>query len=620
MYNPTEYHDTDEDYSPHDLLPQPEPKTIDPPLGFFYHNVAKHLIKDTVRIMSNGLGIDLNKVEELEIVLDTKLAEVRESLAANPIIQEFQELQYKRLVADHIAEKQSKMKTSDDFLKPFKHSNMTHRSYFMSLFAAKQGITQPAEEITPGIPKWPANTVKKLATSHPLLKKLLDGSISSKHSIVIEATKLLAEHKRDLYNDKYHKAIADPQLVLPEFNPASSLQKQGLFTYLGIESETTSKKTGLPKWDREQVERVHKETDDKQVLALTQAFIDHSFAAIVRNNFIQAFYKYTVDNRLYGSYKLLGAKSARYTSSNPNMLNMPSTTSIFAKPIKKCFTAKPGYIVAAIDFAALEDRVIASITEDKNKVATFTEGVDGHSLGACAYFPEEVSKEMTLTGNTIADAKHFKELVDQGNTVLKDLRQLGKKVTFGLSYGAYPPKVAASIKCDLLKAEQIFDNYHNKLYPGITGYRENYVADVTSQTGRIHLGLGFYMKTDNPAGDIRTLHNGTAQFWSILTALAINKIHQLIDGASLQDDIIATSTIYDSIYFEVRKNTSTIKWLNDHIIPIMAQDFMDSQLVHNEAELEIGLNWADLHALKPEADEDYIQQLLNTIEKEAHEH
>ena len=88
------YPSTADNYSPWSLLPSPEPRTVSPPIDYFYHHVAKHLISDTVRIMSNGIHIDLDKVSELEETLDNQLLKVKAELAGNPYIQRYLEERY----------------------------------------------------------------------------------------------------------------------------------------------------------------------------------------------------------------------------------------------------------------------------------------------------------------------------------------------------------------------------------------------------------------------------------------------------------------------------------------------------------------------------------------------
>ena len=81
-------------YSPHDQLPAPEPKHTEYDLGHFYQHTARYLIKDAVRIMDNGLNIDLDKVIELEKTLSEQLEEVKIELANNPLIKEYLEIRY----------------------------------------------------------------------------------------------------------------------------------------------------------------------------------------------------------------------------------------------------------------------------------------------------------------------------------------------------------------------------------------------------------------------------------------------------------------------------------------------------------------------------------------------
>lgn len=76
-----------------------------------------------------------------------------------------------------------------------------------------------------------------------------------------------------------------------------------------------------------------------------------------------------------------------------------------------------------------EDRVIANLSEDKNKCAIFTEGLDGHSLSACSFFKEEVEAIIGVNDGSNEYIKKFYRLVEEGNKELKGIRQKGKPVT-----------------------------------------------------------------------------------------------------------------------------------------------------------------------------------------------
>jgi len=308
---------TSSTYSPWSMLPAPEPRTVSPPLDYFYDHVAKHLIKDTVRIMSNGLPIDLDRVQQLESSIQVTLDEATARITSNPYVATYQAQRHARLIAAYKKDRLSKCKDPASYLVPFKPSDPMHRSYFMHIFSQRFGVHPPNELLPTGIPKWPALLVKKLIPSYPLLAKLADGSISSTHSICLEATQLLAQHKADLYNRKYLDQVDTPTIELPPFNPGSATQLRELFNLMGLESSAVSKKTGLPSWPRDEVERISKEYVEPDIVDLANALIDLSYGDIIATTFIPAFYKYTIDGRLYGNLKLFGAKSFRLTSNEP---------------------------------------------------------------------------------------------------------------------------------------------------------------------------------------------------------------------------------------------------------------------------------------------------------------
>lgn len=423
-------YDTNSKYTPWEQLPIKEPRYDPPDRYAFYECTAKHLIKDTVRIMSNGVPIDLKRVRELEHTLDKVLDEVDKELQSNTLMKEFQEHAHKHKVDAYIEEQKAKTKSAKDFVVVFKYNKMEHRSYFMYLYGKANDISQPLELLPSGVPKWTARMVKKLAKSRPILQAFVEGKLTaSNNKFVREAVNEIAKDKARIHNKRYEDRITEPEIEFTAFNPGSSKQKAALFDYLKIKSDKISKTTGEPSFDRKQLERILSETLNEDLKVLLRKLIDFSYGAIIKNNFVKNFYRYTIDGRLYGQYVLFGAKSFRYTSKAPNMLNQPSSGSVYAGPVKRCFIAPEGYVIYAIDFGALEDRIIASLSKDTNKCNIFLSNLDGHCLNAYGYFKEEVAEHMELTGNTDTDVKNFYELYENGNKKLKEIRSKGKPAT-----------------------------------------------------------------------------------------------------------------------------------------------------------------------------------------------
>lgn len=131
--------------------------------------------------------------------------------------------------------------------------------------------------------------------------------------------------------------------------------------------------------------------------------------------------------------------------------------------------------------------------------------------------------------------------------------------------------------------------------------------------GYIHLGLGCRLYTSDAENHIRTINNATVQFWSILTLIAVNELNYRIEQAGYQDRMDVISTIYDSVYVDVDNDPKIIKWLNDNLVECMCVQWLKEEVVRNEAEGEIGLNFANLHRVVNNASVENITKVLETV-------
>ena len=145
-----------------------------------------------------------------------------------------------------------------------------------------------------------------------------------------------------------------------EFNPNSGPQLQALLynvLALPVLSKTDS---GLPSTDKDTLKALVHHTAIPEVKDLLLAFVDYKDVNKITTSFIPAMEAATEGpdgwHYLFGNFNLGGTLSGRLSSSKPNLQNLPAN-SRYAKLIKSCFQAPPGWIFAGLDFDSLEDRI-----------------------------------------------------------------------------------------------------------------------------------------------------------------------------------------------------------------------------------------------------------------------
>lgn len=173
-----------------------------------------------------------------------------------------------------------------------------------------------------------------------------------------------------------------------KFNPNSGQQLQTLFHDVMDLPILALTKTKQPATGAKTLQALLAHTPDHQKPIL-QAIIDYSSVAKILESFIPAFER-ALDkghsvHYLHGSFVIGGTVSGRLSSKRPNLQNIPSGSK-WAGLIKECFQAPDGWVMCGADFSSLEDRIGALLTKDPNMLKVYTDGYDGHSLKAYAYF------------------------------------------------------------------------------------------------------------------------------------------------------------------------------------------------------------------------------------------
>ncbi|ARE83645.1 DNA polymerase I [Roseovarius mucosus] len=150
--------------------------------------------------------------------------------------------------------------------------------------------------------------------------------------------------------------------------------------------------------------------------------------------------------RVHTSYLQTGASTGRFSSSDPNLQNIP-VRSEEGRRIREAFVAAPGNRLVSLDYSQIELRILAHVAGIETLKQAFRDGHDIHAMTASEMFNVPLA-EMT-----------------------PEIRRQAKAINFGVIYGISGFGLARNLRIPRGEAQGFIDRYFER-FPGIKDYMD----------------------------------------------------------------------------------------------------------------------------------------------------
>ncbi|MBN6714639.1 DNA polymerase I [Pseudomonas capsici] len=275
--------------------------------------------------------------------------------------------------------------------------------------------------------------------------------------------------------------------------------------------------------------------------------------------------------RVHTSYNQAGAATGRFSSSEPNLQNIPVRTAE-GRRIRQAFIAQPGYKLLAADYSQIELRIMAHLASDEGLLDAFRNGLDVHRATAAEVFGVELDQ------------------------VTSDQRRSAKAINFGLIYGMGASGLARQIGVDGKQAKAYIERYFAR-YPGVRDYMER-TREKAKEQGYVETFFGrrLYLpdiNSDNGmkrAGAERTAINAPMQGTAAdIIKKAMVAVNDWLEESRLDARVILQ--VHDELVLEVHEDL--VEQISEQIRPHMSSA---AQLaVPLLVEVGVGNNWDEAH-------------------------
>jgi len=579
---------------------------------YYYEHILKPAIPMVAEMMCNGQEIDLTKVQNILDTVTKLNKECKDSINTYSIVQDFHAKVDKERI-DKFLEPVLKAWKYPDYSKGF-INNPKMRTWVYNHIEGTD------------FDKLTAKDLKKLETTTAEILR----NKNFNHSVIEQASRAYHEAEALRQNTNYNRIdkVDNPgKYVKLGYNPFNYKQLTAMWQSFNLISPEVSKDTGEMSFSKDVLTDLsHTTTGDVQEILKYHLEISQSKNMITQ--YIPKYFGSTVDGRLHYSLKLMGTFTGRLSGKaggksvpdedkhklGANGVTQPVGHKVYGKLVKQMFIAPKGRILAAVDYNGLENHINACLTKDETTIKLLSPDPetglmwDMHTLHSTIFFKE---KWEALTGKTFENTIHYNNMCYELTNTNKEASQLrtdSKACTFKLAYGGYPDSDKGGVI-----TQEIFDRYHEELYPGVNAFKNEYVIPQAMNEKFIHLNWGLKLQADDPRSSLLPINNANFQGYSDLTSIAGVKFRNTYLANGNPYNIIGLNIIHDALYYELDDTPEAVKWLNDNLVDCLTPDFLINQTVHLRAEVDYGYNQKDMVTMPNNADLSTITNKLKEL-------
>ncbi|MVZ63556.1 DNA polymerase I [Sphingobacterium humi] len=376
------------------------------------------------------------------------------------------------------------------------------------------------------------------------------------------------------FSKEIEKDVAEMEASIYEkagvvFNIASPKQLgEVLFDKLQLDPKAKKTKTGQYKTGEDVLLALASKSDIvqdiltfRQLQKLKSTYVD-ALPSLVNPN----------TGLIHTSYNQAVAATGRLSSTNPNLQNIPIRTER-GREVRKAFIPRQaGWVLLSADYSQIELRLMAELSQDKNMLDAFEQGLDIHRATA---------------------AKVYNVALEE---VTSDMRRNAKAVNFGIIYGQSAFGLSQNLGISRKEAAAIIDQYFTQ-YTGIRKYMGD-IIEFAKEKGYVEtiLKRRRYLRDINSANMTvrgfaeRNAINAPIQGSAAdLIKIAMINIQADIEANNLTGKMIMQ--VHDELVFDVPEHEV------DTFRAIISERMKKAIPLRVPIEIEIGegKNWLEAH-------------------------